>query len=75
MTNDKLSAAQRKAIAESFEDGTIQNSTQPTERALISRGLAVAILGTVTTRRGTYRNAYQGARLTEAGHQVRAEIR
>lgn len=68
----KLSQAMESAIRNAHEDGTLSDTSRATETALIRRGLAVALYGTVTRRNRysnlaqTEYNAYLGARLVKA---------
>jgi hypothetical protein len=75
-----LTPAMIKAIKGARDDGTIQDAGRNTERALIRRGLADEVRGTVNRRNRTSHfaqtvyDAYLGARLNDEGHKVRAEL-
>jgi len=75
----KLTPAMRRAIdTAAAADGTIREAARTTERALVSRGLAVAVYGNVQRTNKfsrvpqTVYGAYLGARLTDAGKALHA---
>jgi hypothetical protein len=77
----RLSPAQRRAILGTFEDGTVSDTSRPTQRALVRLGLADELRGTVRhlNRHGNptreFHNVFSGSRLNAHVKAVRAILR
>jgi hypothetical protein len=77
----RLSPAQHLAIVRALDDGTIHDTGRQTQYALIQRGLADEVRGTVLrlNRHGNvtreFHNVFAGARLNAHGKAVRNILR